>query len=168
MQDETHSRYQLLKPGSNPIDLNKIAFSVKAEIELNEGGSVTINASHPGFPKTFTGSSGDDTLTFNNNCDGNPASDKGDLQMLYDLIFDVPATEQFNIDRHPDDKPTMGETMGSAEPMKMFEQLGQKVATISDFIKQLNLSPLNHNVKPKELGGLPCYLVKAGNPTNLP
>ena len=94
--------YQLNRNGTS-TDLNFIAFSAKAEIELNAGGSVTIDVrgGHPDFPKTLDGSAEQDLIVFNNNCFGNSSSPRGDLQMLYDYIIDVPAAQQFTDERHP-------------------------------------------------------------------
>ena len=147
MGSATRSRFQL-KKGNKTKNLNKIAFSAKAEINLKKGGSVTINVKGvPGFPKTFKDSDGDQIIRFNNNCDGNPASEKGDLQMLYENIIDVPAKEQVTVDRRPEDQPTAAALAAALA--------GGDLA----FSHPNNLFPGEE--------GLPCYVVAVSKTDNL-
>lgn len=173
IQHPTKSRYQL-KRGGSKIDLGEIAFSAKTEIELGSEGSVKIDVtregkSHRDFPRTFQGTDGSDIIVFNNNCFGNPSSSKGDLQMLYDYIIDVPPSEQFTIERREEDQPTIMNLLPFEDKSLINEWLEKKVNTVRELIAEFdesNATEKSHNPYPKELG-LPCYIVKAEDSTNL-
>lgn len=102
MNEPSQSLYNLEKGGMHIKDLHIIAFSAKAEIELSKGGSVEVNVKgKETFSRLYEEADGDKTIILNNNCDGNPVSSEGDLQLLYDLIIDgIPPSAQFTIKRN--------------------------------------------------------------------
>jgi hypothetical protein len=153
MKDPMKSLYNLKKGSTLIKPLNIIAFSAKAEIELLKDGyvKVSVNNNEEDFPRTYTEAEGDKTIVFDNNCDGNPSFNEGDLEMLYNLILNDPPEGRFAVER------ILGVFPSGEDLEKLSSTKGIARNTGKD----------NHNPEPlAPVEELPCYFTVASKIDN--
>lgn len=152
-KDPTNSTFIVTKRGRKIRDLGQIGYSAKAEIELGEGGRLTVEAKDAAgvtfFSKVFADQ--DFTIKFDNNCPNGAPTEITDFEMLYNILEDIPPAStpkrKFSIERYP--KPNL-------------ESSSDFVNLITIALKNL-FEILNTNLSANE-EGVPCHMVISGDP----
>jgi hypothetical protein len=172
-RDETKSKFIVTKKGKKIKDLGSIGYNAKAEIDLKEGGSLTVEAKNADgvfFSRTFSGQ--DLTIMFDNDCPTGLATEITDFAMLYSILEDIPTNPQdpkrrFSIERHPDSKPKLLFEINADSKLKLTTK---SLSEFSSLAEKFLINPrqfLNTNLKMGEVG-VPCHMVISDKTEKLP
>lgn len=89
-KEQTEMEYLVFKPGTNyAVDMGKVGLVSEAEINLEDGGSVTVEADGEQLATINYQAGANYTITFDNDCPENLKHPENDFVIYYDIIEDV-------------------------------------------------------------------------------